>query len=329
MRAFLSRLTGPSAFRPLAVVTLIAIRSPGTGYAVGDTLSVVVGALAGAVFTVTAIAPSDNAAGNVTAQRIAAGSTSAPQGLSTSLGLTSSRSFIQVLTSPTTGNGFPYRSYIASSSDDEPSGFYVLPQETSLFSVLSTAHRVDFRQRTANSTVVGVRPDVSIWYQNASGSAFVNGVNAVASAAGPNLVGGSINLIGVFPQVTVQNTVTNANTFTTHYAIDCFVGCSSPVAQLISNSGYLVPRSASFSGAAHAITNWYGLWLPAQTLSNGTAITNRYNVAQDDVNGKNNFRSKVFVGTALTATQQTAALARFQATSSAPVMTMSSSGTSL
>lgn len=309
------------------VVTLIAIRLPGIGYTVGDTLSVVVGALAGAVFTVTAIAPSDNAAGNITAQRIASGSTSAPQGLSTSLGFTSSRSFWQVEISPNTGNALQARTCVAINSEDEPTGFFRIPvTESGTSTGFRLTNRFDFRERVGNYTVGGIQSAPAIWYQNATGSSFLNGGNFQAAAAGPNLSAALLNLIGVFSLAVVQSNVTNPNTISTLYAHDCIVSCSATGIQSIPNAGYIVPRSAIFSGAAHAIGQWYGLWLPAPTLSTGSTITNRYNVAQDDVNGKNNFRSKVFVGTALAATQQTAASLELEATNTILSGTITNAG---
>ena len=292
--------TGTGATADIAivggVVTLIAIRLPGMGYTVGDTLSVVVGALAGAVFTVTAIAPSDNAAGNITAQRIASGSTSAPQGLSTSLGFTSSRSFWQVEISPNTGNATQARTCVAINSEDEPTGFFRIPVTESATSTgFRLTNRFDFRERLGNYTAGGIQSAPAIWYQNATGSSFLNGGNFQASAAGPNLSAASLNLIGVFSLAVVQSNVTNPNTISTLYAHDCIVNCAATGIQSIPNAGYIVPRAGFFANAAHVIQQWYGLWLPAPTLLNGSAITNNYGVYQNDPNatnfwlGKSNF----------------------------------------
>lgn len=311
--------TGSGATADLIIasgaVTAIVVRAPGTGYAVGDTLTVTLGALAGAVFTVAAVNASDDATGNVTAKRIAAGTTSAPQGLSTNLGLTSSRSFWSANVSASTGTIFNGRQILLVTTEDEPGTAIQLPAaEGGAAAGVYANPRFDFSQRSTNAFAYSYLGQSVIATQNAAGSSFLYGASLSAFAVGSSLNGATGNLIGNISQASVFNSVTNPNTWTTVYAQDYNVTCTATAVQSISNAGFIVPRVPVIQGAAHVVTTWYGLWLPSITLAGGATIVNRYNVAQDDVNGKNNLRSKVFVGTALTATQQTAASLELEAT---------------
>jgi hypothetical protein len=323
--------TGSSATADISVtagaVTQVFLRAAGSGYAVGDTLSAAITGLTGAVFTVTAITTSDNAAGNVTANRIAAGSSSATTGLSTNAGLLSTTAPLLFGTN-SSGTASQYRAMALFNMDGEPStqAAPTAVENASNAGVVSIS-RWNFAARTSNTSGYGVFGQSAIVTQNASASGFAYGGLFTAVASSPTLSGASLNNIGVFAQASVSSTVTSSNTITTMYAHDCALTCFATAVQTISNAGYFVPRVASFSGAAHAVNSWYGIYLREMTLSNGSTILNRYNFAQDDVNGRNSFRSKVFVGAVITAAQQTAASVEIEATNTLLTGTITAGGT--
>ena len=306
--------TGSGATADISVaagaVTQVFLRGPGTGYAVGDTLSAAITGLTGAVFTVTAITTSDNAAGNVTANRIAAGSSSATTGLSTNAGLLSTTAPLLFGTN-TSGTSTQYRTMALFNMDGEPSN-QAAPtavENANNVGVVSIS-RWNFAARTSNTSGSGVFAQSAIATQNASGSGFAYGGIFSAVASSPTLSGATLNAVGVFPQVTVTSTVTSSNTITTQYGVDVSLGCFATGVQTINNAGYLVPRAATFNGAAHTIGTFYGVWLPTPTLSTGSTITNRYGVYQNDPAatnfwfGKTNFSASATSDTAGNAAAQ-------------------------
>jgi hypothetical protein len=308
------------------VVSTFVLRSPGTGYAAGDTLSVTLTGLTGAVFTVSAVVKSDNFTGNVTANRIAAGSTNPTTGIATNAGFVSTTAPL-IFSSSFSGAVTQYRTGLLVNMDGEPLfQSAVTASEASTVAGAGFIGRWNLSARTTNTSVNGVNAQSSIATPNASGTSTSYGGQFLAVYSGATFTGATTNGVGVFAQVSAAASI-GANTFSTFYAYDANLSCTSTSVQTISNAGYFVPRVAVFSGAAHAVNSWYGIYLREMTLSNGSTILNRYNFAQDDVNGRNSFRSKVFVGAVITAAQQTAASVEIEATNTLLTGTITAGGT--
>lgn len=278
--------TGSGATADISVaagaVTQVFLRGPGTGYAVGNTLSAAIAGLTGAVFTVTAITTSNNAAGNVTANRIAAGSSSATTGLSTNAGLLSTTAPLLAGTN-SSATVTQFRAMGLFNMDGEPSNQAAITSaEATIPAGVATVARWNFAARTSNTTAYGTYANASIATQNASASGFAIGGVFIATSNSPTLSGASLNSVGVYSNATVTSGVTAANTITTLYGYDTLISVGATGIQTVSNAGYFVPRAAVFSGAAHVVSTFYGVWLPTTTLLNGSTITNRYGVYQQD-----------------------------------------------
>jgi hypothetical protein len=308
------------------VVTQVFLRGPGTGYAIGDTLSAAITGLTGAVFTVTAITTSDNADGNVTANRIAAGSSSATTGLSTNTGMISTAAPI-TFGSSFSGGTTQYRAGLLVNCDSEPLLQTTLTAtENTVPTGIGVAARWNMSARTSNTSVYGIQTYSVPTTAQTSASSFSYGGQFNTLYTGAAFTGATTNAIGVYSGVQVQASI-GPSTFTTFYGYDTLLSCAATSVQTIINAGYFVPRVAVFSGAAHAVNSWYGIYLREMTLSNGSTILNRYNFAQDDVNGRNSFRSKVFVGAVITSAQQTAASVEIEATNTLLTGTITAGGT--
>jgi hypothetical protein len=295
-------------------VTVLGLRAPGSGYAVGDTLSAAITGLTGAVFTVTAITTSDNAAGNVTANRIAAGSSSPTAGISTNAGLVSTTAPL-IFSTNAGGTATQFRAGLMANPDNEPSQQTVLTAaEASIPAGIASVARWNMAARTANTSAYAIYGNSSVATQNGSGSGFSYGGVFITTAASATLSGASLNNVGVYSNATVATTVVNANTFTTFYGYDSFLSCINATAQSFTNAGYFVPRVASFTNAAHVVGNFYGVWLPTTNLSGGATITNRYGVYQQDPSatnfwfGKTNFSASATSDTAGNAAAQIIAI---------------------
>ena len=286
------------------VVSTFVLRSPGTGYAASDTLSVTLAGLTGAVFTVSAVVTSNNTTGNVTANRIAAGSTNPTTGIATNAGFVSTTAPL-IFSSSFSGGTTQYRTGLLVNMDGEP-----LFQSAVTASEASTATGAGFigrwnlSARTTNTSVNGVNAISSIATPNASGTSTSYGGQFLAIYSGATFTGATTNGVGVYSQVSAAASI-GANTFSTFYAYDANLSCTSTSVQAISNAGYLVPRAATFSGAAHVIGNFYGIYLPTTTLSGGATITNRYGVFQQDTAAINVLAAATSVGTATAPTTNT------------------------
>jgi hypothetical protein len=305
------------------IITVSALRSAGSGYAVGDTLTLTSGGIVGAVFTVASVVAADNASGNISGQRICAGSAIAPQGISSSLGITSSKIIWQAENGVATATvGSRTAAFLFSQDSD-----YVWPASiTTGPSMFSGIMGVDFSQRTSNSFAYGALFSTVGKQQNASASSFVYGAAGSAQIAGSGWNGGTTNIIGLYSTAAVGASVANTNTITTLYGYDTAISCFSTAVQNINNAGYVVPRQMSFQGAAHVITQWYGYYTVFPNLSNGAVISNRAHFANNDVTGRNHFRAKVFVGSAIFAAQSTAASVEVLATNTILSGTITNAG---
>jgi hypothetical protein len=286
------------------VVNILGLRAPGSGYAAGDTLSATISGLTGAVFTVATVVTSNNTTGNVTANRIAAGATNPTAGITTNAGFVSTTAPL-IFSSSFSGGTTQYRTGLLVNMDGEPLfQSAVTASEASTITGAGFIGRWNLSARTTNTTVNGVNAFSSIATPNASGTSTSYGGQFYSIYSGATFTGATTNGVGVYSQVSATASI-GANTFSTFYAYDANVSCTSTSIQTISNAGYLVPRAASFSGAAHAIGNFYGVYLPTTTLSGGATITNRYGVFQQDTAATNVFAASTSVGTATAPTSNT------------------------
>jgi hypothetical protein len=79
------------------------------------------------------------------------------------------------------------------------------------------------------------------------------------------------------------------NTITQWYLYGGTAGITTANAQAVTAAGYFVPTGASFTNAAHTVTNFYGLRLPAVTLSGGASIVTNWGISQEDTTALNQF----------------------------------------
>ena len=170
--------------------------------------------------------------------------------------------------------------------------------ESSVATGIGVVGRWNLSARTTNTTVYGLHGYSSI---SAPGSANCTSIGAQAFSVftGAAFTGTTIsnmaNGVGVYAIVQAAASI-GSNVFQTFYAYDALLSCSATTVQTINNAGYLVARPATFTGAAHIIGSFYGVYLPTATLSGGATITNRYGVYQQDPAAINVFASATRVG---------------------------------
>ena len=104
------------------IVTVCALRSPGSGYAIGDTLSsAAIGGGSGFVVTVSSVGGSARCTGNVAAPRVGAGTTAPLAGVDSRDGVYVPKTVQLAIENVPFGNNFE-RVAVLANTDAEPSG---------------------------------------------------------------------------------------------------------------------------------------------------------------------------------------------------------------
>jgi hypothetical protein len=277
------------------IVTSCVLRSPGTGYTAADALScATIGAGAGFVVTVATVTTSDNTAGNLTALgRIGAG-TATPRAALDAVG-GGMLSGMQLNALWNSAAGVPgATSYTALQIDNS----------------LSASNTFVIPAGLAGGAVRGINAYLRVNASNvASGTSFNYGAAAQISLAetGPGAISGyggffsaAVNttglsgktipqLYGTSGQILVQaaggtNTFSDAAVFFSSHSVS-----ATTVQNFTKYSIFNGAAAGSFSGAAHVVTNYYGIQLGTPSLSAGSTITNRWGISQEDTLASNQF----------------------------------------
>jgi len=266
------------------VVTALVLRSPGTGYVVGNTLSCATIGGAGFVFTVSVVSASDNASGNVTALRVGAGTTAPISGVDSLSGITA-RDLAQIVT----GTRFPGR---------KGSAIAVLgtmtPAQGVATEVLTIRPQLDIGLQTGSTGHYGMFSAPEVKGVSSSGLANFWGALSSVFLYDAGTTNGTFQLVGLSAQTSVGAPIGTGNTFTL-IGVQSANVFSATNAQTVTSYTAIDGR-ASFTGAAHAVTTFYGLRLLTPTLSGGAAITNRWAISQEDPLAKSAFYGNFGVG---------------------------------
>ena len=281
-------------------VTVVALRNPGSGYATGNTLSSAsIGGGSSFVVTVSSIGSSARSTGNLAAPRIGAGTTSPVAGVhaasTTVLGdgtpdratvplfngsVSSFRSSFLSLANATTpdaaviGAALHPRVDVAAGSAWQLFGVYAAPQVTG--SAAAQANTVGGCWSLAYRSYPNDLSTASTIYGGAFFAGTIGSPGAASTAAMYAVAG------------TINNSIA-AHTIVSAQAIRAVVAATGPITAAASVNA--VPVTG-----AGTVATYYGLRLEA---SPAATITNRYNIAQEDMLGANYVRAKTFFGAAV------------------------------
>lgn len=267
------------------VVTVLSLRSPGTSYAVGNTLSAATIGGAGFVFTVSAVVAAVNSTGNVTGPRVGAGTSSPSFGVDSLGGIAARAATLQNSLSfgATNSQGF---AHLIVDSTGESGSTTTVPVGTSYYGA-RVQPSVDLSALTANQSSYGIMSAPLMQVGATSGTVTSWGVIGGFRYVGSAITAKTMTAYGVHGAVNFYAPLGTGNTF----SVQNFraVSTVNPTnAQTFSNwSEYY--GGSTFSGAAHTITNYYGLQLLAPSLAGGATITNRYGISQEDTAATNVF----------------------------------------
>ena len=313
------------------IVTSCVLRSPGSGYTAADALScATIGAGAGFVLTVATIAQIVAGSGNVTALgRIGAG-TATPRAALDAVG-GSMLSGMQLNALWNSAAGVPNSiSYTALQIDNSlsASNTFVIPAGLAGGAVrgINAYLRVDASNVASGTSYnYGAAAQISL---AETGPGAISGYGGFFSAA-VNTTGLSgktiLQLYGTSGQILVQaaggtNTFSDAAVFFSSHSVS-----ATTVQNFTKYSTFNGASAGSFSGAAHVVTNYYGIQLGAPSLSNGSTITNRWGISQEDTLASNYFAGNVGCGSA----SPTANLQVTQGTSGVGTVSNSAAGTTV
>lgn len=279
-----------------SVITSIVLRSPGQGYAVGDTLTcTAVGAGAGVtVATVATVTNYAGVTGDLYATRIGAGTTRplAPAHVIGGAFLSSSGD----VTTPSATSTTPrfVRSNLIVDSSAEVGGAATVSNSNLQFTGIYTNINVDTSAWTTTKTAYGVDGIINLSNGQSTGTTGIVGVRGYATA-GSAISGKTFTMTGLSGQTFVGNSFGAGNTLTSmHPVASSNILSASSAATVTTMTNFT--GSSSISGAAHTITNFYGLRLLGASLSGGATITNRWGISQEDTLATNLFAGVSIIG---------------------------------
>jgi hypothetical protein len=275
------------------IATSCVVRSPGTGYAAADALScATIGAGAGFVATVATIAQTVNGSGNLAALgRIGAG-TATPIATLDSVGLSAFRAAGLYQPLPTTFFGPTTTATFSQAvfdSSAEPSGLTVVPATTSAYNAaIFVAPRFDASLRTALTSLYGAFLIPTMESAAPGATTALYGVQTNPTVNSTSITGRTLVIRGVIgiPMVSAAGTGNTVSQITGLYG-SVQITATNPVT-VTAAYGVHVP-GAYLAGAAHTVTNYYGLRLPTGSLLNGSTITNNWGISQEDAAASNQF----------------------------------------
>lgn len=311
------------------IVTVAVLRSGGSTYQVGDTLTCAsIGGGTGFVLTVASVGSQATAAGYVTATRIGAGTTT-PVSTLDSVGLTTIRkSGAYNYLSVVTGVPFNNTSFLTIDTTAEPSGRLTLPaSDNGVVFGINTRVSVDASLCTAGANLQGHAASIALRDANAAGTKAVRGSLVAGTVAGP-MAGKTISLVyGLDSQASVT-TSGGGNIISLLGSASFTTLVTSTVAETITERTGILITGGTLSGAAHSVANNYSLRLTAPSLSGGSTITNRWGISQEDAVANNSLTGATVIGAA-PGTVPGANLQVNQSTSGVGTVSVSAGGTNV
>lgn len=270
------------------IVTVAVLRSGGSTYDVGDTLTCAsIGGGTGFVLTVASVGSRATASGNVTATRIGAGTTT-PRGafdLASGAFYATSQDLISRPSSSAGTFTTIYASVYAGATEQIAKNYPVF--------TFSAAPRIDQSLQTSGS-VAGYGSIPQITGSTAAQAITLYGYQATVYRAQPlDVSTGTTSVYGYYSQCGVVAGLGAASTSSV-VGFHCFPYITA-VGHTIASFINFQAASPSFN-VASTITDYYGFRQLAHSGS-GT-ITNRWGVSIEDVAAKNYFAGTVGIGTA-------------------------------
>ena len=275
------------------IITSCVLRSPGTGYAAADALScATLGAGAGLVVTVATISQVVAGPGNVTALRRIGAGTATPISTLDSVGLSTFRAAGLYQLQPSSSFGptsiLAFAQAVFDSSA-EASGVTVVPASGTQYNTpICIVPRYDTSLRSASTTIYGsfVFPQLEATAP-AAGTTAVFGIQSSPTVRSATITGSTLLIRGVLSSPGIA-TVGVGNTVSQFTGVQGSLSISATNVVTVTNAYSLLAGGVSMSGAAHVVTNFYGLQLPNFSAGTGT-ITNRWGISQEDTLASNQF----------------------------------------
>lgn len=278
------------------IVTSAVLRNPGQGYTALDSLSCAsIGAgsnFAVQVATVASILRSD---GTVVAPRIGAGTTTPVFGVDSTAGIAarSGALYNQLSfgTSVTAG-----LSHFVVDSSAESGGITVTPANVTVYGA-RIQPRFDLSANTSGGSAYGVFGAPIIEQVAGAGTAVFRGVSGGPRFGSAAITGKTFSAYAFEANISTTAPLGASNTFSAAIGFRSLSSVTATNAQTF--TGWIeFEGGSSFSGAAHAITSYFGLRLYGPTLSGGATVTNRWGISQEDAAANNVLAGNTVMGAA-------------------------------
>lgn len=270
------------------IVTTVVLRSPGQGYASGDTLSCAsIGAGAGFLVTVSTTASIVRSDGTVVAPRIGAGATTPRSPLDVVGGaMISGANVAALFNNPASPTAAAYVQVQVDNSNATNNTFVLPAGAVNSARGVNVSLRVDNSNNSGGGFNYGVSSIVSL-AETGAGAISGYGVYGAAMLNTTGMTGKTISALASLTGALFVQAAAGTNTITDAACVSPLIFFSATTAQNVTALSQYGGAAFTISGAAHVITNYYGLRLGAATLSNGATITNRWGISQEDASSFN------------------------------------------
>lgn len=311
-------------------VTQVSILQGGSGFAVGDTLTVTnVGGGSGYLFRVDAIVPRQTStAETVSTHKIAAGQSEAPYRISANGTIYSGApelvNWFAPQTSPTgfwNNGSLAYVNHLASSRDAGPNGAFIIPLPTTQYYGIVSSVSIDTSLQTGSPQLVGYYAfntiDVVGNTTSTAATCFIGRPNARFNESNKTfrMAGSDIAMAVQNDGVaTTGNVMSSALGYLAQFSFFQTAASGAFTCTLLTHfEASQSHLTTAGSIAENVITTVYGVRVRNPTYA-GTRNTNRYWHSQEARDGQNYFRAKTFIGPATGTAPTTAASVEVTAT---------------
>ena len=202
------------------------------------------------------------------------------------LGLTANRAAGTYTIQPTAWWAGDVYSQLVVDSTAETGGLTKPTTGPGYIAAIASIPRYDLSLR-GTTAVYGIQSQPLLESATLTGTSYVTALDGSTNLNQSGITAKTIDLVGVSGQASISAagaTVTAALT-----GVISTVGNFATTAVAHSSVAQFLGTASTFSGAAHTITNFYGLRLRTTTLSGGATITNRWGISQEDTLASNQF----------------------------------------
>lgn len=276
-------------------VVIASLRSPGSGYTVGDVLTVALAPGVGFQFTVNAVVNTENAStANARFQRLGVNASPRSTLHSQGLGLFDASDFV-MLRSPMGGapfNTIYFRTNLAIDSSGEAGAKMPLSGYDGYGAGIVSAPNFDTTGSLGSTQLFGIASYATATTLGSNASLY--GLSTWTYMQDASIVGRTLTLYGVHARVRAFGAL-GSNSFSAMTGIDVDWQIRASNAQTVNNA-YGFRFLGFLDNAAHSINQFYTLYLGAVNIGGGATIGTYYGIYQDDAAAINVLNAPTGIG---------------------------------